>query len=183
MAPGGLRWTLLAVAMVFVAPCGLFGQSPVVIEAPVAPVPGAPQAPGPALRPSPAPPAGPYPQAPSVEQPGPQEPVSSQPLAPQAPGAPAYGQKPMEYAFRPDLTNPEYGQCLQMEKHWKSLYERYYNLYQQAMTMNRADPRFTQLSQYMAYLRPQLDRAWNDFSSKCVYFPRLGPPPGSREGR
>lgn len=97
---------------------------------------------------------------------------------PYAPGgqAPPAQQQPLEYAFRPDLTNPEYGQCLQLEKHWKMLWDQYNQLYNQARMMNQRDPRYAQLTYHLYHLKGQLDAAWNNFASRCVYF-------GSRDKR
>ena len=114
-----------------------------------------------------------YAQAPSPQlppgQPPPYGPPGSQ-------GPPAAAQQPLEYAFRPNLTNPEYGQCLQMEKHWQGLWNQYNQLYQQARMMNQRDPRYAQFTYQMYRLKQQLDAAWNNFSSRCVYF-------GSRDQR
>lgn len=78
----------------------------------------------------------------------------------------------MEYAFRPDLTNPEYGECLQLERNWKNLYHKYYQMYSYVRTMSPGDPQYAQTAYYVQHLKSQLDMAWNSFSSKCVYFPR-----------
>lgn len=80
-------------------------------------------------------------------------------------------QQPLEYAFRPDLTNPQYGQCLQIEKQWRHLWEQYYQYYQQHRTMNPADPAYAQLTWHLRNLKQQLDAAWSQFSSQCIYFP------------
>jgi hypothetical protein len=100
------------------------------------------------------------------------------PYAPQAPmmppqGPPAQGgqgQQPSEYAFKPDLSNPQYGQCLQMERQWKGLWNQYYQLYYQHRQMNPADPSYGQLSHHLGALKMQLDAAWQQFSSQCIYF-------------
>ncbi len=80
-------------------------------------------------------------------------------------------QSPAEYAFRPDLTNPQYGECLQLEKTWKMLWQRYAQEYQRAQMMNPRDPQYAQMSYYMQSLKNQVDAAWQNFSSRCVYFP------------
>jgi len=110
-----------------------------------------------------APAQGPYPmQAP---------PAPTGPPPGAAPAGPPAQQQPLEYAFRPDLTNPEYGECLQLEKTWRSLWQRYAQAYQTAATMTPRHPQYQQQANYVNGLRAQLDAAWNAFSSKCVYFP------------
>jgi hypothetical protein len=95
------------------------------------------------------------------------------PPPPGQPGQPAPGpQQPLEYAFRPDLTNPQYGECLNLEKNWKMLWQQYAQAYQQARWMNPRDPQYAQMSYYLRNLKTQLDAAWQNFSSRCVYFPR-----------
>lgn len=111
---------------------------------------------------SPYPAQAPYPsQAPAAPGVAP-----SQPMPPQA-----QPQQPMEYAFRPDLTNPEYGECLGLEKNWQTHWQRYAQAYQQVMMMNPKDPQYRQMAFYAQNLKQQLDAAWNAFSGKCVYFP------------
>lgn len=140
---------LLLTAPVFLPqPCR--SQAPYPPRAPVAPDVAAPQ---------PAQPRRPQPP-PRRPQPGPE--AQPQPQ----------GQQPTEYAFRPDLTNPEFGECLQLEKNWKNLYNKYYQIYSYARTMNPEDPQYAQTAYYVQHLKSQLDMAWNTFSSKCVYFPR-----------
>ena len=78
--------------------------------------------------------------------------------------------RPAEYAFRPDLTNPQYGKCLQMEKQWQQLWQQYYQQYYQHRNMNPADPSYAQLTWHLQNLRQQLDAAWSQFSSQCIYF-------------
>ncbi|MGC8659323.1 MAG: hypothetical protein ACP5U1_09635 [Desulfomonilaceae bacterium] len=86
--------------------------------------------------------------------------------------APYQQQQPLEYAFRPNLTNPEYGECLNLEKRWKALYQAYYSAYSQARMMNPRDPQYAQMANYVNSMKAQMDAAWNDFSGRCVYFPR-----------
>jgi hypothetical protein len=114
---------------------------------------------------------GAYAQAPPPHLPPGQPP-------PYAPGGqrPPGNQQPLEYAFRPNLSNAEYGQCLQMEKHWKTVWNQYNQLYHQARMMNRQDPRYAQLTYQLYHLKRQLDSAWNNFASRCIYF-------GSRDKR
>jgi hypothetical protein len=81
-------------------------------------------------------------------------------------------QQPLEYAFRPDLTNPQFGECLNLEKNWKMLWQRYAQEYQRARMMSPQDPQYAQMSYYLRGLKAQLDAAWQNFSSNCVYFPR-----------
>jgi hypothetical protein len=108
-----------------------------------------------------------YPMAPSP----PQGPPAGYPQQ-QAPfQQPQPQPQPLAYAFRPNLTNPEYGQCLGMEKRWQSLYQSYYALYNQARGMNPSDPQYAQTANYVNYMKSQLDSAWAEFSGKCVYFP------------
>jgi hypothetical protein len=129
-------------------------------QAPYAPPPTAPQAPG-------MPPGQPAypPNAPVQTQPAPGVPVQPQQI-------PQQQDQHLEYAFRPDLTNPEFGMCLNLEKQWKDMWQRYYQLYSQIRTMNPNDPQYAQVTYYARMLKSQLDAAWNDFSSKCVYFPK-----------
>ncbi len=92
---------------------------------------------------------------------------------PAQPGQQALGpQQQLEYAFRPDLTNPQFGECLNLEKNWKMLWQQYAQTYQQARWMNPQDPQYAQMSYYLRNLKNQLDAAWQNFSSRCVYFPR-----------
>lgn len=81
-------------------------------------------------------------------------------------------QQSLEYAFRPDLSNPEYGECLQLEKQWKALWANYTQYYNQARMMYPGNPQYAQITYYLQNLKPQLDAAWNAFSGKCVYFPK-----------
>jgi hypothetical protein len=83
-------------------------------------------------------------------------------------------QKPhqsQEYAFRPDLTNPEFGECLQLEKNWKVLWGRYTQMYEQTRWMHPSNSQYIQTTYYLQQLKMQLDAAWNTFSSRCIYFP------------
>jgi hypothetical protein len=80
-------------------------------------------------------------------------------------------QQPIEYAFRPNLSNPEYGECLNLEKRWKNLWQTYYQLYNQTRMMNPSDPQYAQMANYVNHMKRQLDAAWADFSGRCVYFP------------
>jgi hypothetical protein len=112
---------------------------------------------------SPYPPQAPY----SAQRPVAPGPAPSQPM-PQAPQQ----QQPLEYAFRPDLTNPEYGECLRMEKNWQALWQRYAQAYQQFMMMRPTDPQYRQMAVYAQGIKQQLDAAWNAFSGRCVYFPQ-----------
>jgi hypothetical protein len=98
-----------------------------------------------------------------------------QPMMPPGPPMqqpPQAVQQPGEYAFRPDLTNPQFGECLNLEKQWKMLYQHYVQEYQRAQMMNPRDPNFGLVTRQMQNLKYQLDNAWNQFSSRCVYFPR-----------
>ncbi|MGC8604923.1 MAG: hypothetical protein ACP5VS_14735 [Desulfomonilaceae bacterium] len=81
-------------------------------------------------------------------------------------------QQPLEYAFRPDLTNPEYGECLNLEKRWKALYQSYYSAYSQASMLNLRDPQYAQMANYVNGMKAQMDAAWASFSGRCVYFPK-----------
>lgn len=76
-----------------------------------------------------------------------------------------------EYVFRPELTNPEYGECLQLEKNWKSLWTNYAQVYEQTRWMPPNSPQYVQTTYYLQQLKMQLDAAWNTFS-KCIHFPR-----------
>lgn len=109
------------------------------------------------------------PQIPGQAGPG----VQYAPAPPQAPPQPQQ-QAPLEYAFRPNLTNPEYGECLNLEKSWQAIWNRYYQEYQRMAWMNQSDPQYQQTAFYLQTMKQQLDAAWNNFSSRCVYFPRRG---------
>ncbi len=107
-----------------------------------------------------------YPAAPPPQQ-GP--PMGYPPQ--QAPYQQPQPQQPSEYAFRPNLTNPEYGQCLNLEKRWQGLWQTYNSVYNQARMMNPSDPQYAQTANYVNYMKTQLDAAWAEFSGRCVYFP------------
>lgn len=89
------------------------------------------------------------------------------------PGTPQQ-KMPSEYAFRPDLSNPEYGNCLQLEKNWKALWHRYNQYYNQVQMMNPGHPQFGPTTRYLQGMKLELDAAWNTFRSNCIYFPRAG---------
>ena len=118
---------------------------------------------------APYPPQQPYPGQAPMAPVGP--PLQQQPPAVQQ-------EQPLEYAFRPDLSNPEYGECLRLEKNWRGLWQRYAQIYQQVRYMNPNDPQYRQMASYAQNMKQQLDSAWNDFSGKCIYFPsrRKGQP-------
>ncbi len=115
--------------------------------------------------------------------------VPRQRQQPPVQGVPQQGQQPREtrpvpgehaaagtaYAFKPDLTNAQYGRCLSMERHWKNLWQQYNEGYNNARQMYPADPRLTELSYHLANLKQQLDAAWQQFSSECIYFPQRKP--------
>jgi hypothetical protein len=105
--------------------------------------------------------------------PGPPPPV--QPMGP-PPQGPAPQQQPSEYAFRPDLTNPEFGECLQLEKAWQATWQRYAQEYQRFRWMNPNDPQYAQMTYYLRTLKQQLDATWQTFSGRCVYFPGVDKP-------
>jgi hypothetical protein len=110
------------------------------------------------------PPQGMYPPQ---GQPGQQPPPQG------APQAPAQGQQPGTYAFRPNLTNPEYGECLQMEKAWKDLWNQYYQQYENYRRWGYSDPTQAAIWQHnLTQLRQQLDQAWQNFTGRCIYFPQ-----------
>ncbi len=111
---------------------------------------------------SPYPPQAPYP----TQQPAAPGRATSQAIPPAS-----QPQQPLEYAFRPDLSNPEYGECLGLEKHWRALWQKYAQAYQQVMMMRPNDPQYRQMALHAQNLKQQLDAAWNGFSGKCVYFP------------
>lgn len=81
-------------------------------------------------------------------------------------------QIPSEYAYKPNLSNPEFGECLQLERNWKTLWNSYYQAYYHAQSMRPSDPQYQQMAAYVNNLRYQLDAAWSNFSQKCIYFPR-----------
>jgi len=100
-------------------------------------------------------------------------PGQSPPAQPMGPPqtVPLPQQHPAQYAFRPDLTNPEFGECLNLEKVWKGLWQQYAQEYQRARMMNPRDPQYAQMTFYLRNLKQQLDAAWQTFSGRCVYFP------------
>lgn len=103
-----------------------------------------------------------------------QAPYYAPPSMPQGAPSPAAGGGPgkgPEYAFRPNLTNPEYGRCLQLEQHWRGMWQQYYDLYQQHRMMNPRNPAYRRLTYHLQLLRQQLDAAWNVFTSRCIHFP------------
>ena len=117
-----------------------------------------------------------YPQAPIYPQPqqapGYPQALPAPPVQPPAPGSPVQQQQmPGDYAFRADLTNPQYGECLGLERTWQANWYRYAAEYQRAMLINPKDPTYPQMTLYIQGLRQQLDQSWNIFSSKCIYFP------------
>jgi hypothetical protein len=110
-----------------------------------------------------------YPPAQPV--PGYQQTVPAQPAQPPAPGPPVQQQMQGEYAFRGDLTNQQYGECLGLERTWQANWYRYAAEYQRAMMVGTKDPIYPQVTWYVQGLKQQLDQSWNTFSSKCLYFP------------
>ncbi|MCL4538747.1 MAG: hypothetical protein M1378_03990 [Bacteroidetes bacterium] len=116
---------------------------------------------------------GPYPGQPAPAQPmGP----PAQPMGPPPQQVPGPQQQPSEYAFRPDLTNPEFGECLQLEKAWQAAWQRYAQEYQRVRWMNPRDPQYAQMTYYLRNLKQQLDATWQNFSGRCVYFPGVEKP-------
>ncbi len=96
------------------------------------------------------------------------------PAQPMGPPQQVQGQQqPTEYAFRPDLTNPEFGECLNLEKIWRAAWQRYAQEYQRARMMSPSDPQYPQMSYYLRNLKQQLDTTWQTFSGRCVYFPAV----------
>ncbi|MEW6349798.1 MAG: hypothetical protein AB1646_12100 [Thermodesulfobacteriota bacterium] len=116
----------------------------------------------------PLPPRAPEFQLPPGQVPQGVQPQAQPPLPPQAP--PPQQGAGFAYTFRPDLTNPQFGQCLGLEKQWKGLWQQYYEAYQNATQMYPGDPRWAQVTHYLANLKQQLDAAWHQFSSQCVQF-------------
>jgi hypothetical protein len=104
-----------------------------------------------------------------------QSPLQAPPIGPPQ-QVPVPQQQPSEYAFRPDLTNPEFGECLQLEKAWQAAWQRYAQEYQRARWMNQRDPQYPQMTYYLRNLKQQLDATWQAFSSRCVYFPGIDKP-------
>jgi len=149
---GKIGLTLLMALLLFHAPAVL-AQIPAPSAPSVSPGPASPSAPhlGPQVQPGPS-----------------SQGMQAGPRAQAGPG----GQQPLEYAFRPDLSNPEFGMCLKLEKNWKALWDNYYQLYHQIRMMSPQDPRYGQMTYYANMVKSQLDSAWHDFSSKCVYFPQ-----------
>ena len=111
-------------------------------------------------------------ESPNAQYPGPPPGPPMGSAAPQQMAPYQQQQQPLEYAFRPDLSNPEYGACLNLEKRWKALYQNYYSAYNQARMMNPRDPQYAQMANYVNSMKAQMDAAWADFSGRCVYFPR-----------
>jgi hypothetical protein len=59
-----------------------------------------------------------------------------------------------------------------MEKNWHALYQQYYQYYQGFQRMARNDPKTMEMSYFLNSLKSQLDAAWQNFSSRCIYFPK-----------
>ncbi|HMK35127.1 MAG TPA: hypothetical protein VK463_08675 [Desulfomonilaceae bacterium] len=111
-------------------------------------------------------------QVPYGQPPAPMgQPIPGRPPGPQQQSQQQF-QQPSAYAFRPDLTNPQFGECLNLEKTWKALWQRYAQEYQRFRMMNPRDAQYQQMALYLQGLKRQLDVAWDTFSSRCVYFPR-----------
>ncbi len=104
-----------------------------------------------------------------------QSPLPARPIGPPQ-QVPVPQQQPSEYAFRPDLTNPEFGECLQLEKAWQAAWQRYAQEYQRHRWMNPSDPQYPQMTYYVRNLKQQLDATWQTFSGRCVYFPGVDKP-------
>jgi hypothetical protein len=115
----------------------------------------------------------------TAQGPYPGPPPPAQPMGPPQQG-PAPQQQPSEYAFRPNLTNPEFGECLQLEKAWQATWQRYAQEYQRFRWMNPSDPQYAQMTYYLRTLKQQLDATWQNFSGRCVYFPGVDKPPRNR---
>ncbi|MEW6112420.1 MAG: hypothetical protein AB1664_09855, partial [Thermodesulfobacteriota bacterium] len=98
----------------------------------------------------------------------PDYPMTAPPGPAAPPGGPPVVQSPrqggLQYAFRPDLSNPQYGECLNLEKNWQHLWHTYNQLYHQAMRMNQRDPNYVQMTYQLRDLKLQLDAAWHAFS-------------------
>ncbi len=137
-------------------------RTPVAPGVRIPPAIGTPVAPGPGAT---APPQAPVPRAAPPRQ-------ASPPPSGRRRTGPPQRQAPAEYAFRPDLTNPQFGECLRLEKNWKALYQQYYQYYQSFRMMARNDPRTMEMSYFLNTLKSQLDAAWRNFSSRCIYFPK-----------
>ena len=155
-----VRAILIVLACVVLMPSTSFAQWPYAPPAPQVPTPPLP--PSAPLYPQQAPTA---PQAPAAQQYGTPAPAQQRHQQPQQ------HQQSQEYAFRPDLSNADYGQCLGLEKNWRDLWHRYAQGYQQARSLHPQDPRYAQMSYYLADLKRRLDAAWYQFSSRCIYFP------------
>ena len=149
-----IRWFVCAVMTIWLMSAVCLAQ------APYGPPPAAPRSP---MMP---------PSQPGVPRNAPVQPQRTPTVPMQPQPVPQQQNQPLEYAFRPDLTNPEYGQCLNLEKQWKALWQRYYQIYSQVRMMNPNDPQYAQVTYYARMVKSQLDAAWNHFSSKCVYFPK-----------
>jgi hypothetical protein len=81
-------------------------------------------------------------------------------------------QMPLQYSFRPNLSNPEYGECLGLEKRWKELHTQYATEYERARYVRPGSTNFNNYMIYIQNLRYEAEKAWMNFSSRCVYFPR-----------
>lgn len=142
----------VALATLFmIAPATIYAQAPYPPQAPMAPAQ-----------------PGPQPQYSPQRQPQMQPQQAPQGQQAQPPGQSQQG----EYAFRPNLTNPEYGECLNLEKNWQGLWRRYAEMYEGARWMSPQDPQYAQTAWYLQHLKSQMDAAWYTFSSRCVYFPQ-----------
>jgi hypothetical protein len=116
-----------------------------------------------------APPAPQTPQTPAAPQPAPSvRPPQVGGAGPSPQGSDP--QKPLEYAYRPELTNPEFGNCLSLEKNWRGLYQQYYREYEQLRMVDTRDPQYSAYVYRLQQLKQQLDAAWSAFGP-CIYFP------------
>jgi len=114
----------------------------------------------------------PYPApGPPAMQPA-QPPFPQQPRPPQPMPQTMNPQQPLEYAFRPDLTNPQFGECRQIEKNWKAVWQQYYYTYEQIRMMSPQDPRLQQMLSHAHQLKRQHDAAWQALCDRCIYFPQ-----------
>jgi len=53
-----------------------------------------------------------------------QSPLPAQPIGPPQQVPVLSQQQPSQYAYRPDLTNPEFGECSTTEKAWQAAWQR-----------------------------------------------------------
>ncbi len=113
----------------------------------------------------------PYGQPQPYSQPGSQYQQGSYPSV-----APSPDQPGLRYAFRPDLNNYQYGQCLTMERQYMEMWHQYREAYMKITMMGQRHPMYGALTQQIQAMKQQMDTLWNNFSGTCIYYPSQAQP-------